>query len=210
MARSFHSASNSDQYHASFPQSSAPVIDPRSLGRGRSPSGSYRPAIVHHERTSSTSVGQAVGSSAYRPHRPSQTSEDYNSLSGTARAGYATTGSDKKSLPPTPPRSSPSSPSPTRAQRSSPPGQVVPAYERCYTPPLDTRKKAPAMPGTMSSTQSKQNSPIKTRNRSGLGRRSGSPAPKSSKVSDFLNRMFGKKNVDNSDFVKIEDRHWSE
>ncbi|KAF4555959.1 Hypothetical protein D9617_2g059240 [Elsinoe fawcettii] len=128
-----------------------------------------------------------------------------------ARAGYMTQTSEKKSLPPTPPRSSPSSPSPTRSQASPPQSQVMPPYERCYTPPLDTKKKAPALPGTMSSMQSKQNSPIKTRTRPGLGRRrTHSPEPKSSKVGNFLSRMFTKKNVDTNDFVKIEDRHWTE
>ncbi|TKX23681.1 hypothetical protein C1H76_4197 [Elsinoe australis] len=208
MARPNYSSSTSDHYHKSFPQSSAQPVGAWATGRGRSPSEAARPAMVHHERTSSTSVVRKSASSIHLQKRPSQASDEYDRTSVTARANYIA----KKGLPPTPPRSSPSSPSPGRSHRSPPSSQdTAPAYKRCYTPPLDTKKKAAPLPGTMSSSQSKQNSPIKTRNRSGLGRRrTGSPAPTTKKVSQFLKNIFTKKEIDQDSFERIEDRHWTE
>lgn len=211
MARPVHTSSTSGHYHQSRkhtpPQSTVPLPP----GRGRSASGGARSTVAHHERASSTSIARTSVSSSHLPKRPPRASEDYDRRSVTARA-TSSSKPEKKGLPPTPPGSSPSSPSPTRSRRAASQTQtVIPPYERCYTPPLDTAAKASLLPGTMASTQSKRTSPLQTRNRPGLGRRrTASPAPKTKKVSKFIKNIFSKKNIDQDSFERIEDRHWAE
>ncbi|PNS20273.1 hypothetical protein CAC42_5723 [Sphaceloma murrayae] len=207
----YHSSYSTDHYHNVSSQAPTPPGNDVAHDRGRSSSGIVRPVVVHDERDSSTSIGQRSFGNIYAQKRPSQGSDEYDRSSTSARTSQSTQ-APRKTLPPTPPRSSPSSPSPSRSQRTSPRTQTtVPAYERCFTPPLDTNKKALPLPGTMSSSQSKQNSPVKTRNRSRQGRRRAPPSrPASNKVGNFFKSMFTKRNIDHDSFERIEDRHWTE
>lgn len=112
--------------------------------------------------------------------------------------------------PPTPP----SSGSSAFRSESAP---AVPAYERSYSPPSSEHKRpVMALPGTMSSRSVPAQSPARSREvsssrkQSKRGKRREDVVPLGRRLRTAMKDLFRKDPVDESQFERIDDRHWTE
>lgn len=115
------------------------------------------------------------------------------------------------------PRRPPTPPSTRGSTFRSESAPAVPAYERSYTPPSSERKRpVVALPGTMSSRSVPSQSPARSRDASSTRKQSRrcrqreDTVPLSRRLRTAMKDLFRKDPVDENQFERIEDRHWTE